>query len=257
MESKKEKNILTYNNWTVMIEASKPIMPLAEVFAKEKEIKMKFPEMVFDQNTVDIKNDIYNFRLSFNALDYMKNRCKEGEIPQVTINTNKKWNLKLTVDSKDQEITTFSDGYDWTFLSLYGGKTECSKEYQPTEEKIDMNRLMRHEDILQYGSVILLEDDYHDNGIGQLVIKTRVMPSYIFVLSQYYCRIDEVIVRVVEHRYFIDTRDNYIKHEYKYMSAPWSAFPDSECYTEYFRNNLNKYSGSFKVEDYKLEEIRF
>lgn len=104
--------------------------------------------------------------------------------------------------------TTFH--YDWTYSSPYCGKLECINvnegQWQSLSQSgMPMHLLMdRQAPILLYDHLVLLEDDYHDNGQMQVNVKVRVMPTCIYLLYQWIGRIDQVLMRVREVRWMIE-----------------------------------------------------
>jgi hypothetical protein len=56
--------------------------------------------------------------------------------------------------------------------------------------------------ILFYDDITLYEDELHDHGVVSLNAKVRVMPTCWFVLLRYFLRVDGVLLRVEDTRYF-------------------------------------------------------
>ena len=58
--------------------------------------------------------------------------------------------------------------------------------------------------ILYYDHVVLMEDDLHDNGLVQYIVKVRVMPTCAYILSRLFVRVDHVLIRVRDCRFLVD-----------------------------------------------------
>ena len=85
---------------------------------------------------------------------------------------------------------------------------------------IDTEMLMRQEPILFYKSLLLFEDFLHDNGISQLSLKIRVMPSCWFVLLRYWLRVDGVLMRMRDTRCFHAFGTKKIIREHSVKEVP-------------------------------------
>lgn len=67
--------------------------------------------------------------------------------------------------------------YDWTYTTMYEGHANGPsipfKRADPTNpgHAIPMDELQRYDPILFYGQTLLFEDELHDNGSSQLLIR--------------------------------------------------------------------------------------
>ena len=61
--------------------------------------------------------------------------------------------------------------FDWTFSTDYQGTLLGDWKIEPTNVKIDLNKLMQKEKILFYNDLTLFEDELHDNGTALLSVK--------------------------------------------------------------------------------------
>lgn len=52
--------------------------------------------------------------------------------------------------------------------------------------------------------MILYEDELADNGISMLSCKIRVMPDRLLLLSRFFMRLDNVVVRLRDTRIYVD-----------------------------------------------------
>jgi len=99
--------------------------------------------------------------------------------------------------------------YDWTYSTPYLGTTIITKGQTQKcweEEEIsglDLTLLTdQTQPILYFDDVNLYEDDMHDNGYVSLRCKIRVMPTCFFLLLSQFVRVDHVLIRVKEVRFF-------------------------------------------------------
>jgi type 2A phosphatase activator TIP41 len=100
--------------------------------------------------------------------------------------------------------------YDWTYQSSYCGTITSGNDaaFEKTSESIDYNRLKpsnpKASQILFYDENCLYEDEMGDNGTSSFTIRLRVMPIGIFVLVRNFVRVDKVVFKSIEHRYWIE-----------------------------------------------------
>ncbi len=59
----------------------------------------------------------------------------------------------------------------------------------------------RTDPILNYGEVILYEDELHDHGLCSVTVRWRVMPKFFFILVRCWLRVDGVVVKVSQGRF--------------------------------------------------------
>ncbi len=146
-----------------------------------------------------------------------------------------------TIDDVDEQSVTIDESlahraWDWTFSSDYCGtvtsasasaSTGSSEPYiismhnletstvfdetfladknifESTSSGIDFNMLRSRDlPILFYDEILLYQDDLEDCGEVMFDAKLRVMPSCWFLMARMFLRIDGVIVRIRESRYY-------------------------------------------------------
>ena len=66
--------------------------------------------------------------------------------------------------------TKVTRNFDWTYSTLYNG-TLSDLELEPTDEKIDFEKLKVREEIKFYQEIYLYEDELDDNGSTKCTIK--------------------------------------------------------------------------------------
>ncbi|KAH8118670.1 type 2A phosphatase activator TIP41 [Phellopilus nigrolimitatus] len=100
--------------------------------------------------------------------------------------------------------------YDWTYTTVYAGAAlddAAPVNFVPADPNnpahtIPLAELMRPDPILFYAEIPLFEDELHDNGSSHLVVRIRVMPGCIFVLSRFTLRVDNVLFRSFDTRIY-------------------------------------------------------
>ena len=71
-----------------------------------------------------------------------------------------------------------------------------------TEERVDRGLLMERDPILFYDEMTLYESELDDNGEMSMSLKVRVMPRCWYVLMRLWMRVDGVLIRLRETRFF-------------------------------------------------------
>lgn len=91
---------------------------------------------------------------------------------------------RLDTGLTDKEVQPF----DWTFSTDYKGTLEGDWSVEPTDLRIDLDRLRQKEEILFYHDLSLFEDELHDNGIATLGVKIVSYDNIflVFVLEMKY-----------------------------------------------------------------------
>ena len=93
-------------------------------------------------------------------------------------------------------------------------KGEKVLEFEETDESIPVGRLGQENPILWGNLINLYEDELGDNGQVNLEFRFRSMKDCWFGLIRSYLRVDEVIVRIYDTRFFCDYSQNYILREF-------------------------------------------
>ena len=139
----------------------------------------------------------------------------------------------------DWDKTERHEAYDWTFTSPYRGSVDVAGTPAPattttattgggggdgdgdggggghstssgsgeeiwvgTEERVDRGLLMERDPILFYDEMTLYESELDDNGEMSMSLKVRVMPRCWYVLMRLWMRVDGVLIRLRETRFF-------------------------------------------------------
>lgn len=105
--------------------------------------------------------------------------------------------------------------FDWSYSTDFKGTlSERSLPFKPTTEQIPLELLKRPDPILFFDEVVLYEDELADNGIAMLVCKIRVMPDRLLLLSRFFMRLDNVVVRIRDTRIYVDFEKRVVLREY-------------------------------------------
>ncbi|CAK7218608.1 Tap42 interacting protein [Sporothrix bragantina] len=83
-----------------------------------------------------------------------------------------------------------------------------------TPDSLPLDLLRRRDPIVFNDDVILYESELDDNGISVLRVKIRAMPQRLLLLSRFYLRLDNVLVRVRDTRVYVDFETNEVLREY-------------------------------------------
>jgi len=178
---------------------------------------MQLPEMLFGNSFLQVAHASSGFDLSFDALGSLRDwvsRHSKGLSDVIKVPEASVWS------SHDVEQEFKHEEYNWTFETRYEGKAQWTPSADvpgipqergdgvpvPWEQSetggIDWQLLQRKDTILYYNEVILFEDFLHDHGYAQSSVKLRVMPTCWFVLLRFWLRVDGVVIKVWDTRYF-------------------------------------------------------
>lgn len=183
------------------------------IFCKELKIP-HFPDMVFPNNILSLVHD-NGAKISFIPLDSLK--LVACTVKAIEVACAKEW-----LESRP-EAEKKKRNFDWTFSTKYKGTLSDDIRCEATDEKINYDLLKQKEQILFYQDLTLFEDELHDHGISKLSVKIRVMPSCWYVLLRYFLRVDNVMVRSHETRFFHMIDTHYVLREYTSKEATANA----------------------------------
>ena len=62
--------------------------------------------------------------------------------------------------------------------------------------------------------MILFEDELADNGLAQYRVKVRVMPQCFLLLARFYLRLENLMFRVIETRYYHEFGTGHVLREH-------------------------------------------
>ncbi|CAI1809726.1 hypothetical protein SEUBUCD646_0P03180 [Saccharomyces eubayanus] len=220
---------ISINDWTIS-SRKKPILNSQEldVWETEKLKGLTLPEMIFGNNYIRIENPRLDWSIEFNALDALKNVQLQDSGIRVAysndwINSKRKQNTSGTGTAQRFSNDVSADSlniihkYDWTYTTSYRG-TENSPESRfklDNDRTLPLDKLAVHDKILFYDDMILFEDELADNGISILNVKIRVMNERLLLLSRFFLRVDDVLVRVYDTRLYVEFDENRVIRESK------------------------------------------
>ncbi|XP_033107007.1 TIP41-like protein [Anneissia japonica] len=172
----------------------------------------QLPEMVFGDNVLRIEHQA-GFGIEFNALDALKLVDAHQDLLKVAV--AKAWQEARKTNEFIKEVVK---PFDWTYTTDYKGTClETKAKIQvihPTDLRIDVEKLKVREKIYFFDEIVLFEDELADNGCAMLTAKLRVMQTSFFVLLRFYLRVDGVLIRINDTRFYHEADKNYIIREY-------------------------------------------
>lgn len=198
--------------------------------------------MVFGNNKFVLEDARTGFRLDFTAEDALAQVSHEPPTDvkvaaaMVWSESNKTAVARLKSESEFSSDSSHQD-FDWTFTTRFAGKFGryndkkeidaftpriVSEGLHETRDCIPMDKLRSTVDpILWFSHLHLFEDELHDNGIADYSTKARVMGTFVFVLVRFWLRVDGVLFRVIDHRYYHEFESSYIIRESCTKEASW------------------------------------
>ncbi|TFK55635.1 type 2A phosphatase activator TIP41 [Heliocybe sulcata] len=203
------------NDW-VITATTNPIASAADCDALQATLSMPLPEMTFSRNSLELEHRPSGWKYSFSTKDALK-AVKAGELGEgdggVKVNYADAW-LKSRTDPSSQlplPEVSLTKPYDWTYTTTYPGHTSPDSgssaswndaDPEDNSHSIPISELMRPDPILFYAEIPLFEDELHDNGSSNLLVRIRVMPTCIFILCRFTLRVDNVLFRTYDTRLY-------------------------------------------------------
>ena len=113
--------------------------------------------------------------------------------------------LTASRENTHQGIKEVVKPFDWSYSTDYKGTlSPGAKAFEPSTKPIPVELLKQPDPILFFDEVMLYEDELADNGIAMLSCKIRVMPSRLLLLTRFFMRLDNVLVRLRNTRIYVD-----------------------------------------------------
>lgn len=166
------------------------------------------PNMIFSKNILRIEHK------SGGAIEFTSQGSLEGlrdsDVDNIQVSHAKAWK---EARSDCEYIHNVKADYDWTYTTDYCGSILGDLQVEPSEERININKISTREPIRFFQELYLFEDELDDNGASNCVVKIRCMDSGWLVLLRHYLRVDHVLVRVKETRLYHSTGTDYIIRE--------------------------------------------
>ena len=215
-----------------------PISRASAIDAMADRIGIPIPEMIFGDNQVVLRHIPSGWSIAFDAADALDKVDKTGE-SRLQVAYASDWASSREMSSV--EGITDVRPYDWSYSTSYRGtetkeagvdKSEKAEKEEKEERQLNgdastqqrleetaehalpLELLRRRDPILFNDDVILYESELDDNGISILRVKFRVMPERLLLLSRFYLRVDNVVVRVRDTRVYVDFATDEVLREY-------------------------------------------
>lgn len=102
--------------------------------------------------------------------------------------------------------------------------------------------------------MILYEDELHDCGTSKFMIKVRVMENCFFILSRLFLRVDHVICRMIDHRYYFESGKDHILREYTLKQLSLKNEETSQLIGNLDPQQVEQY---LKVDEKRVDKIKF
>ncbi|KAJ3757771.1 type 2A phosphatase activator TIP41 [Lentinula raphanica] len=235
LESPNSRTILV-GNWRIT-SSTNPISNAPQCDQLQSELGtgndggIPLPEMTFGSNSLKIewRSDTkpqwtYEFDTLHALLNVKKGESEPGD-GGVKVGYAEEWLKSRTGPSPllPMPKTVPTKPYDWTYTTTYCGHSPShpssttitsppnqwtTADSGDTKHQIPLAELTRPDPILFYAEIPLFEDELHDNGSSALLVRIRVMPTCIFILSRFTLRVDGVLFRTYDTRLYSSLEDN-------------------------------------------------
>ncbi|KAG5648775.1 hypothetical protein DXG03_000124 [Asterophora parasitica] len=216
-ESPNSRSIEVFD-WSITA-STNPISNAADCDALQATLGFPLPEMTFGRNTLTLEHRSSGWKYKFTTDGALK-AVKNGELEEgdggVKVGYANKWLESRTGPSSTLPMpkTVPTKPYDWTYTTIYTGHEHSGEagedpvaawtlaDSDNPAHAIPMAELTRPDPILFYAEIPLFEDELHDNGSSNLLIRIRVMPTCFFILARFTLRVDNVLFRVHDTRIY-------------------------------------------------------
>mmetsp|Transcript_7762 Transcript_7762/g.14087 ORF Transcript_7762/g.14087 Transcript_7762/m.14087 type:complete len:274 (-) Transcript_7762:689-1510(-) len=198
------------NGWEVRAYTGH-ITTISETETLESQLNIQLPAMIFPHNKLmcfQINNS--NVRLEFNAENALKCVSKSPD-PELHVRASELWKRKNQERHRDLELSTLRRASDWTFTSKYTGDVIGLEREENPKLQVDIEQCKRTDiPIVYYREVVLYEDELDDHGMVACGVRVRVMPTFFLILLRFFLRIDGVMLRFYDTRFYHDFKSNII-----------------------------------------------
>ncbi|KAI2787766.1 TIP41-like protein [Penicillium oxalicum] len=190
-----------------------PILKAEPIDEMTKQLGIAPPEMIFGDNHVTIEHQKSGWGIDFNAFDALDRVDKTGQ-SMLQVAHSKEW--QQSREKTHEGIKEVVKPFDWSYSTDYKGTLSLNAPpFEPTEKPIPVELLKRPDPILFFDEVVLYEDELADNGIAMLSCKIRVMPGRLLLLSRFFMRLDNVLIRLRDTRVYVDFETREVIREYQ------------------------------------------
>ncbi|KAJ5286929.1 TIP41-like protein [Penicillium angulare] len=190
-----------------------PILKADPIEEMTKNLGITPPEMIFGDNYVMIEHEKSGWGINFNSFDALDRVDKTGQ-SMLQVAYSKEW--QKSREKTHEGIKEIVKPFDWSYSTDYKGTlSPKAQPFTETDKPIPIELLMRPDPILFFDEVVLYEDELADNGIAMLSCKIRVMPGRLLLLTRFFMRLDNVLIRLRDTRVYVDFETQEIIREYQ------------------------------------------
>ncbi|KAJ5668827.1 TIP41-like protein [Penicillium macrosclerotiorum] len=190
-----------------------PILKAEPIEEMTQKLGIAPPEMIFGDNFVAIEHEKSGWGINFNAFDALNLVDKTGQ-SMLQVAYSKEW--QRSREKTHEGIKEIVKPFDWSYSTDYTGTLSPSAPlFEETTKPIPIELLKRPDPILFFDDVVLYEDELADNGIAMLSCKIRVMPGRLLLLSRFFMRLDNVLIRLRDTRVYVDFETREVIREYQ------------------------------------------
>lgn len=129
--------------------------------------------------------------------------------------------------------------FDWSYSTDYKGTLRPNaRPFEETAKSIPVELLKRPDPILFFDEVVLYEDELADNGIAMLSCKIRVMPGRLLLLSRFFMRLDNVLIRLRDTRVYVDFETREVIREYQSKECEYEKVREVRAFNLHCTNTI-------------------
>jgi type 2A phosphatase activator TIP41 len=216
-------------------------------YSPQQRRRINLPEVCFSHATVKVT--LGSLSLTWNCYEALQAWSQ----PMLRFNSDRRWNFKAYQSSK-QLMQNYGHGRKSKILIFTTiGRTrhhcrllrlvQCFGSELP-QSGLNLALLQdTSQPILYFDDIELYEDDLHDNGVVNVRVKLRLMPTCLYVLSRCWCRVDGTPLRCRETRTMVEFGDTPQSHRV-YRDITWR-----QCqWTDLIKYNLPTDARAWKNE---------
>jgi len=208
-------------------QAQAPVVK-CQVCRYNEQLSLKhLPDMVFPDNYLHLLHERSGVVLEFNTLEAIKLIAAHDSNP-IQVDCSEAWQASKSEMGLPQNM----HDYNWTFSTDYQGSIKSLRDekevaiIQNPSEELNIEKLKQRENILFYEELTLFEDELHDNGISNLSVKLRAMPSGFFILLRHALRVDHVMARICDTRIHYEVGNDYFLRQLQIKQESFKNLAD-------------------------------
>ncbi|KAJ5178923.1 TIP41-like protein [Penicillium capsulatum] len=234
-----------------------PILKADPIEEMTQKLGIAVPEMIFGDNYVAIEHEKSGWGINFNAFDALNLVDKTGQ-SMLQVAYSREW--QKSREKTHEGIKEIVKPFDWSYSTDYQGTlAPNARPFEPTDKPIPIELLKRPDPILFFDDVVLYEDELADNGIAMLSCKIRVMPERLLLLSRFFMRLDNVLIRLRDTRVYVDFEKREVIREYQAKECEYEKVRQMLAGTRddipAFMRDANRLSEILPVVDKRCEHI--